>query len=442
MLRLRLLGALALVMSVAAPSMAQPQAVSPEIVYTVAKGDDLYTLATRYFARTESYSVVQRLNHIRDPYRLQIGSRIRIPRALLRKERIEAVVQSYRGNVRIQNGGVPAGVQVGMVLGEGGLITTGPNAFLTLRLPDDSVVAIPSQSVVQIRQLRRTLLAGTIDRQFSIMAGRASAIVSPMSDPASSFEISTPVAVSAVRGTTFRMSYAAASERATTEVLDGKVVFSPESRSAAPAGQVVGAGFGSASNLQQPVALLPAPDLLSPGQVQDDPQLHFTLKPAEGAVRYRFQIALDAGFLNMIDEAETQSPSVSLEPVANGSYFIRATAIDENGLEGIPSTYGFERRLNRIEANVDSSRVGRYRQYLFRWRTPDAVDAQYRFQMISSAEGAAPVVDEAGLKTTSFIVTDLPDGVYRWRVLTLEIVGGRRYEKWTPFQELRVSSEK
>src|SRR4051794_38316221 len=71
------------------------------ITYRVLKGDNLYTLAERYFTRTENYVVVQRLNRVADPYRLQIGRRLVIPRNLLRQNRTRAVVHSYRGTVRI-----------------------------------------------------------------------------------------------------------------------------------------------------------------------------------------------------------------------------------------------------------------------------------------------------------------------------------------------------
>ena len=41
---------------------------------------------------------------------------------------------------------------------------------------------------------------------------------------------------------------------------------------------------------------------------------------------------------------------------------------------------------------------------------------------------------------TSFVVTDLPAGMYYWRVMTLDVAGGRIHEKWTPFQELRIGA--
>lgn len=420
-----------------------PRQKSDTVAYRVAKGDNLYTLAARYFRKTGSYAAVQHLNRITNPYRLRVGMLLVIPRALLRQKPVEAIVERYKGAVRIEGSAGVGPVSVGMVVREGDRIQTDRKSFVTLRLPDETVVALPSQTTVRIRRMRQTLLAGTVERLFAIERGRARAIVTPMDDPHSNFQISTPIAVSAVRGTRFRVSYDPDRNRATSEVLEGKVIFASgstvvRSASTEPGKLSLTAGFGAASELSTAIPLLPAPDLVAPGRVQDDDQLQFDLKPLMGADGYRLQIARDAGFLDVLDEAETISPLAIFPSVPNGSYFVRATAIDPTGLEGKPATYGFERRLNRVEASVQGGDAGRYRQYLFRWRAPDAVNAQYRFQLSTNPDGATPMVDELGLTETAFIITDLPKGVYYWRVMTLDVLDGRTYEKWTPFRELRV----
>lgn len=441
--RLAVLTLLCIGAATLAPAAAQERSSTrPDLVlYRLKAGDNLYDLATRYFARVEGYTAVQRLNAIADPRRLRPGALIRIPRSLLRHEPLQAIVQSYRGTVSVQRGTARQAITVGMRLAEGDLLETAEKSFVSLRLPDDSTVAMPSRSTIRIQRLRRTLLADTIDRLFVILKGRASATVTPMNNPDSRFEMSTPIAVSAVRGTEFRVQFDPEAQRATTEVTEGQVVFTPSSASIGTTdrAQLVSQGYGTATDITEPVALLPAPDLLRPGRVQDEQRLSFELRPVEGAVRYHIQIAQDAGFLDLIDEADAATPLADLPPLADGSYFVRATAIDARGLEGMPATYGFERNLNRVEADVENRGTGRHREYLFRWRTPDAPGAQYRFQLFGPS-GTDAIVDEAGLKGTNFIVTDLPDGRYRWRVMTLKFSNGRPYETWSPFQELRVAS--
>ena len=422
----------------AAPAMASGAKPDPAavIAYSVIKGDNLYTLAERYFAKTEDYRVVQRLNRVADPYRLQIGTRLVIPRSLLRQVPIRAVVLSYRGSVRIGNPGTMARPTVGMMVAEGDLIETGGKSFVSLRMPDGTAVALPSQSRIRVDRLRRTLLAGNVNREFSIEKGRARANVEPDGNSHSDFRFSTPVAVSAVRGTILRMSYDPVIGRATSEVVDGKVQFS----ATGGATHIVSAGFGTASNLAETLPLLPPPAIIDAGRVQSDEQLQFAIQPLAGASRYHVQIAKDAGFLEVLDETETMSSGVQFPSLPNGEYFVRATGLDQNALEGLPATYSFKRRLNRITATAESRRAGRYHQYLFRWHTPDTKKAQYRFQLSTDAEGASPVVDEPGLTEPSFIITDLPPGVYFWRVKIVEIEDGQVHKQWTRFEELRVEA--
>jgi len=420
----------------AAAPVVKPGAIS----YAVVKGDTLYMLARRYFVRLADFSLVRRLNRVSDPRRLQVGRVLRIPRPLLREEPVLATIRSYRGAVRVERAGRPAAAAIGMIVREGDLIETGEQSFITIALPDRSVVTMPSGSRVRIRRLHRIALTGSVERLFEVEAGRARATVTPMRDPYSNFRVSTPVAVSAVRGTEFRVGYDPGDHRMMTEVLRGKVGVS--ALSADRAETAVPEGFGVAAGAAEndgAVRLLPAPELASPARVQDGERLRFAVKPLGDAVAYRIQIAPDADLLDILDETSSPRAEAELPGQPNGSYFVRVAAIDRHGLEGMPATYSFERRLNRIAASVEQRRAGRYRQYLFRWETPDAPRARYRFQLSADPEGGTPLIDETGLTTRRFVVTDLPGGTYYWRVMTLQFEGGRIYETWTPFRQLRIA---
>ncbi|EIZ79184.1 peptidoglycan binding domain/FecR protein [Novosphingobium sp. Rr 2-17] len=399
--------------------------------YDVQRGDNLYTLAMRFLVRSGDYRVVQRLNRIADPRKVPVGRPLRIPRELLKHEPIRGVVYSLHGAVRIDGRAAAAG----MAVREGALIATGAKSFVTLMLPDGTAVSLPSQSAVRVQRLRRILLDNHVERLFGIEEGRANASVTPMIDPLSDFRFSTPGAISSVRGTRFRMSYDLHTQHTTSEVLEGKVAFEPAQEQAP---QLLAAGYGSATSLPGPVPLLAAPELIAAGKVQSEENIRFALKPLPGADRYHLQIGADAGFLEVLDETEGTSLEEKFSSLPNGTYFVRATAIDANQLEGKPATYAFERRLNRISTSSESSRVGRYRQYLFRWRTPDASDARYRFQFVNVADPSKPLVDETGLTGQSFVITDLPKGSYQWRVMTTQTIEGKSYSKWSDYSELAI----
>jgi hypothetical protein len=271
---LLLVGAPALAASAADNALLTP-APGDMVRYLVRPGDNLFRLASDYLIRPETYRTVQQLNRVADPLRLPVGKTLLIPRVLLKQEAVRGTVLSWRGAVRID--GRPAAT--GMPVTEGMLLETGQKSFVTVTLPDDTSIALPSQSAVRVRRLRKVVLDRHVERLFAIERGRASASVTPMTDPASTFQFATPGAVTSVRGTRFRMGYDADAHRATSEVLEGKVGFDPQGRAA----QVLPAGFGSASDLDEPVALLPPPRLVEAGAPQTAEALRFAWQPLPGA---------------------------------------------------------------------------------------------------------------------------------------------------------------
>lgn len=408
------------------------------VEYKVLKGDTLYDLAIRYLANPGGYAVVQKLNRIVNPRRIPTGRTLKIPRALLRQEPIEATVLSYSGKVLV--GARTA--MVGMKVKEGDLLETADRSFVTLRLPDASTVSLPSRALVMVELLRRTLLADSVERRFTIARGQATGSVTPMTDPHSTFQFQTPRAMTSVRGTRFRVNYDPQDSSSRVEVVEGKVAF----RESGQVEQLVAAGFGTKDSLPDPVPLLPPPALTAADKVQDEEALRFALQPVAGAAAYHIQIARDAGFLEAIDETRSDGPEAQFSGIGNGTYFVRSSAIDANGLEGLPSTYSFERRLNRLRTSIEEGRAGKCRQYLFRWDAPDLgpdlAGTQFRFQLSRNPDGSGAVADQTGLKGSSFIITDLPGGTYYWRVMSMTTGPERIYTKWSSTNELRVGAGK
>jgi hypothetical protein len=421
----------------AAVPLAPASAAPADLVrYEVRKGDNLFALARSYLRSLGDYRAVQTLNHIADPYQVPVGRTLLIPRSLLRFTPIEARVLAWRGDVRITHGGRTVATAVDAVVREGDAIETGANAFLSLGLPDDSVVALPSQSQLRIARLRQYVMMSAVEREFDILSGRARAVVTPLKKPEDQFRFVTPSAVSAVRGTELRVAYDPASKRAATEVLEGHVAVGGGGRDVmVDAGRGVVAGAGGPG---EPVALLAAPKLIRPGVVQDADTLSFTVEPLAGAKAYHVQIAKDAGFIDTVSETES-GPQVVMPGIEEGSWFVRVSAMDENGLEGVPRTYSFKRHPNVVQTETGRKKTGRYEEYLFRWRASGKGTLHYRFQLYREGQEAMPLVDELGLTARGLVVTDLPPGEYKWRVLTLQFIDGELNQKWTSPETLTIS---
>lgn len=426
-------GALALALLPAATAAAQTAPEPPE-TYVVRKGDNLYELAERYLRSVAGYRSVQRINRVRQPRRLPVGSQLRIPAELLKTEPVDARLAAFRGDVRVQAAGRDLPVAREMPLREGYVLATGPGAFLTVTLPDESRITLPSNSRVRIEQMRRVLLTGAVQRRFAVEEGRTLSVVPPAANPKSRYEVVTPITVSAVRGTEFRANYDPAERAATLEVVEGTVGNRP---AAAATEALVPAGFGTQTTPEgtsEPRALLPAPKAAPRALTQDEPELAFRIQPPDGAAAFRAQIATDAGFIDVTAEADAREPVLTFPSLRNGTYFIRFTALDQTGLEGLPATYAFERRLNSLALEAPAAQG---RQFLFRWRAEGEGEARYRF-VISREGETVPVVDQAGLADTRFVVTRLPPGAYSWRVHVTRRDGGRILEKWSPPQRFEV----
>lgn len=310
------------------------QTADPLYRYTVRPGDTLLSLARLYMTSQAAYLTVQKLNQVRDPKHLPIGSTLMVPRALLRTEPIIGQISAFRGTVTVN--GQPAAV--GMPVREGVRVETGANAFATMKLPDGSAISLPSQSRILIETLRRVMLSGSLDRNFRLEAGRSRSTVTPIKDPNSNFRVTTPLSVSAVRGTDFRVAVESeGGGRALTEVVGGRVgVAAGIGRAETSVPKAYGI-VGTPAGLGEPVALLPSPVLTKVEKT--DSGAIITSGPVDGASKYRTQLATDLAFQDIFDEAITDQPSATFTLAGDVKFYVRLTAIAPSGLEGLPRTY-------------------------------------------------------------------------------------------------------
>lgn len=436
----------------ASPSFAQtrsapgaaPAPVPVETLdYVVRPGDTLIDLATAYLNRPSDYRPVQRANRVADPRRLSIGRTLAIPVSLLRADPDQARIANFRGAVTLSQGGRAAAPVQGELVSEDAVLTTGPNAFVRLALSDGSHVVVPSNSRVRLTRVRRYALNGAVDHALTIEAGRAESRVAPRRRPGG-FVVRTPVSVSAVRGTDFRVAYNDDADRSATEVIEGVVeVDSGDGRSEAVA--VADQGVTSSLTDTRLVPLLPAPALAHPDEVQSGPIVDFALTPLSGAGAYRGRLATDAGMIDAFAEADSppNQPRLTYAELADGAYFLRLSALSPEGMEGRSTTYSFIRARNGVGGLAATNEMrDKRRFYRFRWEAEGEGEASFRFQLSrEDADGRAegpPVVDQPGVAEQAFTLSDLPPGVYTWRVQGSRHRFGRLLQAWSEPQQLRI----
>lgn len=410
------------------------------IEYGVRKGDNLFTLAQQSLVRPESYRAVQRINQITDPRRIPVGTVLRIPVDLLKAEPLSARIVAVRGNVVVQQAGRQLSPSVGSEITPGAAIETGADGFVTLQLPNGSRTSMPTRTRMRITRLHRIALTGSIDYDFAVEGGKVETSASPLGkDRNNRFRIRTPRAITAVRGTRFRVGFG--EDTSLAEVLEGTVAASSEAtRAQASLTEGLGAVVSASGDLATE-NLLAAPDLLQPGRVQTDPLVKLALANLSGARAYHVQISEDAGFAKVLAERTDAAQNFAFADIPNGSLFVRVSGIAISGLEGLPQTFA----MRRVLAGVTASAQADADTMRFTWGGEGEGQRSYAFQLgpvpkPGQPSEAAWLINEAGLQTSGVRLRNLPPGIYRWRVGVRQDDGTDVVENWLPFEQLTVAA--
>ena len=405
-----------------------------DIPYQVVKGDTLIALGEKYLLRSADYRIVQRTNRIGDPRIIPVGKILKFPRHLLKYESAKARFIAVRGGVSSIEGTARADAKTGTELREGAAVQTAAGAFATLALDDGSRVSLPSNSDVKIVRLRKYYLGSALDYDFQVQRGTARSKVAPLQSRNDRYQVRTPKAVSAVRGTDFQTRVDETSGNDFAEVDEGALAVDLINGKSAP----VGAGFGLAVTAKGEAiseALLPAVTLVDAGKLQNNPAVRFAL-PGDGKA-YRLSVATDAGFVEQIADVLSRNESTDFGALEDGNYFLRVRQLSLTGIEGQPAVYAFKRRLNSVSGNVAPAADG----WVFRWVGVGKGTIRYHFQLVRGSPDRVPFVDEAGLSVQQLSLSDLPPGDYHWRIGSVQYLDGESDTNWTPFEKFTVTAD-
>jgi hypothetical protein len=437
------------------PAKAQtpPQKRSGATVsYVTQAGDSLYDIGSRYLSEPRDWKTLRRLNRVQTPRHLPAGLALRVPVALLKKNPLSARVAATNGPVqRMAHYNVFVPLTPGMTVGEGDRIHTGHDGFVTLEFDDGTHVTVPQDSTIEIGTMQRTALTGATDRVIFLQRGEVSSEVTHAKGSADRFQIRSPSAVAGVRGTGFLTRYDATKQSTAVSVIEGLVGVNGAGKPGLDAGgfakpidpsvQLVPAAYGnvtdSSGHSGPPIVLLPPPQLVEPGKVQDARDVVFDLAPQPEARAYRVQIARDAGMLDLLHDQQADVPHAVFGDLPDGNYFVRIASIDGNGLEGLPRVYAFERRKLGVSATARS--VGD-RTFAFQWLV-DRTEAhtRYRFLLAGSPDLREPIVDRPDETSNHIAVANLQPGLYYWTVIVEQTEQGRLYQKSSGIRSFEVA---
>ncbi len=409
--------------------------LAAEWIYTVQSGDDLWSLSKRYLISIRYREKLQNLNHITDPIHIPVGTRLRFPIEWLKSGSSIARILHTHGKVTMSAGetGKIRPLKKGMILWEKDTIRTGAESSVILEFSDGSQIQLQSESRLLLEVMKSYGETGMVNTKVKLLKGRTRNKVIPRSGPGSRFEIITPSAAAAVRGTEYRISVQD-NEESRAEVLKGEVALGSKGATRSLPG-----GFGSVAFMDKaplmPVDLLPAPDISTFPQTLTRLPFFFTLKPLDGATAYRLHISKARSFDILLYDGLAKSTHLSFSALPDGKYFLRVRGIDKHGLEGLESIHPFtlDARplppvllLPKADANTSTSPL------TFQWTAlPEA--AGYAFQLADNQAFEHPITSLSRYQKASYTLPrSLKPGSYYWRVATV-LSAGKQGPFSTPY---------
>ena len=263
-----------------------------------------------------------------------------------------------------------------------------------------------------------------VDTSVRLQSGRVDTRVKPARGPGSRYQIITPAAVAAVRGTDFRVSAETGKPVMRSEVTEGSVGVGNAGKST-----TVNAGFGLVAEAgkvpDKPRKLLPAADLSGLPKVQKQLPLEFTWPAIKGANGYRFQIAPSTDFESLLVDQHSEKNTAGHADLPDGHYALRIRSIDEVGLEGLNSVRRFEvdaRPFPPVTSSPANADIVRESTPLFSWSAAEDSNG-YRIQIAQDAGFTRLVIDETTDQASYRQAQPLTPGEYQWRVASIDDSG-------------------
>lgn len=397
-----------------------------EWTYTTRPNDTIWDISKKYLKSVTYWKKLQAHNSVDIAKHLSPGTKLRIPLEWLKIQAAPALVLSVTGEVKLQTSkDKPLTIiTTKQLVNIGDTVITGENGSTLIQFADNSSLLVQKNSRVIFNTLSAYGQSGMVDTQIRLQQGRVETAVKPLRGSISRFEITTPAAVAAVRGTSFRVAYEETQETMASEVVKGSINVAAQG-SELP----IDKGFGSITEKgnppQAPVKLLDKPTLSGlPDKIIHLP-FNFKWPVLEGALEYRIQISPAEQTNSLSLESAQATNYYNLKQLNDGDYIIRVRGIDANKLEGFNAEHSFTLNTDfpvvSLIQPADNTEVSGDEVEL-KWTKEDKA-SQYRVQISTDIQFSETTVDEL-IKENSFSITEeLSENTYFWRIIAIDDLG-------------------
>lgn len=402
----------------ALPSAESRSSGELEWLYTLRPGESFDQVAEELLTRGYSSARLRQFNNLEPDAVIAEGDSFRIPLPWLKRQPDAARVTSVTGAVQLISGA--SGRKLPLTrdtLIRAGDEIVASSGTATVTLADGSVVRISPDSRLTFNRLTQYGKSGMVDTRLRLHKGEVHTRVRPVIEGGARFEIETPSAVAAVRGTAFALQTSRAGT--SLQVTDGVVDFGVPGRTRRiPAGY--SATVATAQSGQLSIRRLPpAPDVAPlPATLTELPA---TLRwAASQAPIHRLDI-FESETGRWVESRKLDGNQFNVSLLDNGDYEIHLAALTSRGTAGMPAVVPVKVDLQAQAATLLTPEAGGIAEDdmpEFSWRLNGknevarveiAEDDSFR-ELITSSEWAP--------EASALPLRPLGPGKYFWRVVT------------------------
>lgn len=392
----------------------------------VQKGTNLIEITRKFCTSEYHWKEIAKINNLQPPYLISPGDVLFAPIELLKVEKLSAKVASVIGGVFIvQNGKKLNQVSKGDLIYPGQTLVTEDDGFTHLVYPDNKYTRISSGSKFTLTYLVR-LSDKSLKAEFFLEKGRITHEVKKQLEVNETFTTRTPVSVTGVRGTEFRLKLSDENIN-TVETLKGVV-------SVKGATGTLALKKGEGTKVAK--GMSPEPPKILP-KTPDTPAINDIFKvlpvkidaPVETNIsQYRLRVTTDKkGDTTVLEKLTEPGSSFTLLALQDAVYWGFLTAINDEGFESLPAQpFTFEVRTipsAPIFISPQDGKVTFDTTVKSKWLQAEGVES-YHLQLAKDSEFTLIELD-LDLKDTSYAFDDLAPGTYYLRVQVLAPDGFR-----------------
>ena len=396
------------------------------IEFIVKDGDNLYDICEKILENPEDWRWVAMVNRIKNPNRIYPGQKLIIPTRLLKGIPIDGLVTFIKGvaSIKLAEAEEWKDLQLNDKITQGNWIRTSPQGTIEISFENHFSVLLRPNTTIEITSARKKSAIYMMYKLF-IDIGKTISKIKKGTGKETRYEIKTPSAVAAARGTEFR---AGVDSDVTTrlEVLAGIVDVE-----AARQKVEVAAGEGTLvkkdKKPETPVKLPLPPKLVNRQSLYRAMPLDFQFENVPGAASYRVMLARDKDFKDVIkNELIAPQDTLKIVGVDDGTYFLQSRSINDVGLEG-PSLEPAEIkvRVNPLPPYIQSPADGadiRDKSVRFEWlKVKKAV--KYHLQVAEDNQFQTIVADTRGVTGVSSKTGSLEFKTYYFRIRSVAADG-------------------